>query len=79
MNKPVETTGKTVTRALHLKLPGSYYYLYDFPLGTYTATARLVAADGTATPLHVKEQVEDPQPGGDTPQASVKVTWTFET
>ncbi len=70
---------KTIRRSLHLKQPGGYYYLYDLPLGTYTVNARLTSAAASATPLHVKEHViEDPFTGGDTPQDSVKITWTFD-
>jgi len=73
------SAGKTITRALHLKEPGSNYYLYDLPLGTYKVTARLVAAGAPATPLHLKAQLmNNPEPESDTPQSSVKITWTCD-
>jgi hypothetical protein len=74
------SAGKTITRALQLKEPGNNYYLYDLPLGTYAVTARLLSPGGAPKPLHLKEQViDDPQSSGDTPQSSVKLTWTFDT
>ena len=37
------------------------------------------AAGGAAAALHLKEEViDDPQPSGDKPQESVKMTWTFD-
>ncbi len=48
------SAGRVITRRVPPGVNGNYnFYLHDIPLGVYTATAQLVAADGTASEIQI--------------------------
>lgn len=67
------SAARVLHRTIALQKPHFSYYLYDIPLGAYTATAQLIGPDGSgASPLLLQLGLIGPT----TKSASVPVNWT---
>lgn len=73
------SAGKVIQRTIRDLNTANYYYLYDIPLGLYTASGTLVKPGGSSQPLSIKMWVPlTSVTSGPTSQRSVSVSWPFD-
>jgi hypothetical protein len=73
------SAGRVIQRSVRNLNPNFFYYLYDIPLGVYTASASTIGSTGTAQPVHLRLSIPTtPVTSGPTPQTTVSVTWPFD-